>query len=57
MEKIYLVVSSRGDYEDFREKVERAFRNKKEAQMYINFWELIKVLLDETGIHLYNTSG
>jgi hypothetical protein len=34
MEKIYLVVSSRGDYEDFREKVERAFRNKKEAQMY-----------------------
>ena len=34
MEKIYLVVSSRGSYDDFSENIERAFRNKKEAQMY-----------------------
>ena len=34
MEKIYLVVSSRGSYDDFSENIELAFRNKKEAQMY-----------------------
>lgn len=34
MEKIYLVVSSRGSYEDFREKIECAFKDIKEAQMY-----------------------
>jgi len=34
MEKIYLVVSSSGSYEDFRQYIERAFKNKKEAQMY-----------------------
>lgn len=34
MEKIYLVVSSRGSYDDFSEHIERAFRNKKEAQKH-----------------------
>lgn len=34
MEKIYLVVSSRGSYDDFSENIERAFRNKKEAQKH-----------------------
>lgn len=34
MEKIYLVVSSRGSYDDFSENIELAFRDKKEAQMY-----------------------
>ena len=34
MEKIYLVVSSSGSYEDFSENIECAFKNKKEAQKY-----------------------
>ena len=34
MEKIYLVVSSRGSYDDFSENIEIAFRNKKEAQKH-----------------------
>ena len=32
MEKIYLVVSPSGSYEDFSENIECAFKNKKEAQ-------------------------
>ena len=34
MEKIYLVVSPSGSYEDFSENIERAIKNKKEAQKY-----------------------
>ena len=34
MEKIYLVVSSSGSYEDFSENIECAFKNKKEAQKH-----------------------
>ena len=34
MEKIYLVVSSSGSYEDFSENIECAFKNIKEAQKH-----------------------
>ena len=34
MEKIYLVVSSSGSYEDFRENIECAFKDIKEAQKH-----------------------
>ena len=34
MEKIYLVVSPSGSYEDFSENIECAFKNKKEAQKH-----------------------
>lgn len=34
MEKIYLVISSRGTYEDYVESVECAFRSKEEAEKH-----------------------
>ena len=34
MEKIYLVVSSSGSYEEYRENIECAFKNIKEAQKH-----------------------
>lgn len=32
--KIYIVVSSHGEYEDYREYLEKAFYNKKDAEKY-----------------------
>ena len=34
MEKIYLVVSSSGSYEEYRENIECAFKNIKKAQKH-----------------------